>query len=496
MARTGDHNRRSGAASGAARPPIRSAPGGRAGAPLRQDHSSTRIGQPRQAHPQPRSRNQEIARVQGQRRRRHKRNYTLYYIMLALLLTVTGVILSLTVFFRVETIEISGTAVYTQQQVLDALDARTGDNLLRLNINRLEQDVRQRLIQAEEIQIKRRFPNTLSVEVTDAVVEKQILSGGVSYHISGGGRVVAIEQNAAPNIRIILGPDLRKLEPGDQLDRLKTLDEEAAASQETSSEEEYTNTRMLELISTLENEIERAGILDISMLDVSDSVNLKLLYQNRFEIRLGSSNELQDKLAMFSSVLEGGSLGLEEMGILDISDPDRCIASQNSPTLPDGAAQAGWKWLDSHLENFDEFFGYAGEAADQPAESGVLVGGEEQNTDGENPENTSGEEDTEPVSEPAFEDGSGESSDSADDGNTTSSPGYVMPQMPNIGGSSGAVQEPSVDESEPSSEPASDGEESGSSEPESAGSSETDPSSNTFSEPGYALPQMPQIGGG
>lgn len=479
MARQND-GRHSG--MGAGRPPVRSSKGGNTGAPRRPSSQAA----PRPPH----DRVRDVSHLQHQRRRRRRQNYTLYYIFLALMLTALGVILSLTVFFRVQKIEVGGTGIYSRQQVLDVLDAREGDNLLRLKLERLEENIRQRLVHAEEIDVRRKFPNTLVVEVTDAVVTEQVLSGGFSYQISSGGRIVAIEPDAVVNVRIVIGPDLRVLNEGENISRLKELDAERK-EENTKDAEAYTNTRKLELLQTLKNELDRIGIRDISMIDVSDSVSLKLLYQNRFEIRLGTSGDLQDKLAMFSSVLERGSLGLEEKGILDISDPDRCIASRELPSLPDGTEEAGWVWQGPHLENFDEFFGYGTDTP--PVESGVLVGGEEQET--------TSEPVSEPSEEPASEPSEEVSDTTSDGGDSSSKPSYVMPQRPNVGGSNAsseaASSEAASSEEEPSSEPSAPAprqEEQESSEPSEEPSAPAQESSSSVSSPGYAMPQMPSVG--
>ncbi|MDD6032790.1 MAG: FtsQ-type POTRA domain-containing protein [Oscillospiraceae bacterium] len=436
--------------------------------------------------------------MQGQRRRKHRRNYTLYYIMLAVLLTVTGVTLSLTVFFKVETIQVTGTALYSEQQVLDVLDARPGDNLLRLNLSRLERDVRQRLVQTEEVSVKRRFPNTLEVEITDAVVTRQILSGGYSYRISSGGRVVAVEPETAANIQIVLGPDLSLLQAGDELEQLRQKEQEkiAASSSDTvgGALEEGPQSKLLTALNTLSNEIEKSGLTDISALDVRDVVNLKIFYQNRFEIRLGTFSDLQDKLAMFRSVLERGSLGLEAEGVLDVSDPDRCIASQDRPGLPDGAAQAGWVWNGPHLENFDEFFGFSsgGSASGEPV-SGE-DGGEDLSGDGEDgasdgaasePDAASSDSSAEEPST-APEPESGASSEPA-----SSSGGYQMPQLPQVGGSSGTSHEPAEPDS--SAEPAASasGPDAASEDSDGAGSGDA-----SESQPGFVLPSLPQVSSG
>lgn len=474
MARSDDHAGRPGSSG---RPPVRPQ-GGRPSGPSR-GQGAPRRPQPSRQVP----RSAEISRVHSGRRRRRRHNYILYYIALAILLVTVGVTLSLNLFFKVKNIEVSGTSLYTHEQVLEALDAKQGDNLLRLKTKRLEQAVYERLVQAEKVDIRRRFPNTLSVDVTDAVVTEQIVSRGYSYQISSGGRVVSVLPDAVPNVRIVLGPEMQSLEPGDLLNELVSLDEKAAASKDKKDEEEYTNTRRLEVLAAMRNEIDRAGLMDISMVDVSDSVGLKMLYQNRFEIRLGTSSELQDKLAMFASVLDRGSLGLEEMGILDISDPDRCIASRDLPALPDGAVMAGWRWFDPHLENFDEFFGYAGGGS--PVTGGVLVGGAEQTPAGVQTPGT--------VPETAPGTSSGEGGITSGVTGDGTQPGYMMPQVPNIGGNS-SLQQEQEPSSAPADEPVSD-EGSSISENDISSSAEEEEPEEASSQPGYAMPSIPQIGG-
>lgn len=443
---------------------------------------------------QRREREQQISQLQGQRRRRRKKNYTLYYIMLAVLLTVTGVTLSLTVFFNIETIEVNGSALYSEQQVLDALDVKTGDNLLRLNLTRLGTDARQRLVAVEAVALKRRFPNTLVVEVEDAVVDRQIVSGEKSYQISEGGRIVAIEGENQPNVPVALGPDLNLLQLGDQLDSLpdKLAAKEGASEeeQEAAAQRQEEQKKLLSSMDIVFKEIESSGLWDISIVDVRDSVDLKIYYQNRFELSLGSLSELPDKLAMFQSILNNGSLGLEESGTLDITDPDRCIVSQAAPQLPVSTGLAGWNWLGPHLDDFDVFFGFA--SADAPSEP-----------EGDEPEDTNPEGDaspegdpsasgqTEPVSsEPASEPEPESSPESSSEPSNPTSGGYMLPQMPQVGGS--ASSEAATHEL--SSDP--EGDADASKAPDDSSQSQPEESSLESSEgasQGVVLPQMPQV---
>lgn len=423
-------------------------------------------------------REQAISRTHSQRRHQYKRNYTLYYIMLALLLTVTGVILSLTVFFNIETITVTGSELYTQDQVLAVLDVQPGDNLLRLNTGKLGEEVRSQLVETETVTLKRHFPNSLEVAVEDAQPAFQILWNGQSYQVSTGGRLIRIESQPVVNVLAVVGLDPSTLTPGAQLSQL---------------EEDETEAGHLTSMQIVLNAMEQSGIADISAMDFSDPINVRVYYQNRLEIRLGSFTELPDKLDMLRQVLESGGIGLEESGTADVSSPDRCITNNQAEiTLPEGLAQPGWTWTDPHSDNADQLFG--GDAAGD-AESG------EEGTDSSEPASEpasgsgEGETSSQPAAEPQSSEDTGESSES---GQATTG-GFQLPQLPGLSSSPATPESSESDTTEPAEEPSSETSSESLDPPSSTDSGgENTPESSAESSdgsPGYALPQLPGVTG-
>ncbi|MEG2597152.1 MAG: hypothetical protein RR977_01895, partial [Oscillospiraceae bacterium] len=72
-------------------------------------------------------RQEQISQTHRRRRKKKKRNFTLYYIILAVFLVIAGVTLSMTMFFNIETIQVSGSHLYTLADVTEFLDAKPGD---------------------------------------------------------------------------------------------------------------------------------------------------------------------------------------------------------------------------------------------------------------------------------------------------------------------------------------------------------------------------------
>ena len=52
--------------------------------------------------------------VAAKRKRRRKKNYALYYIILFIFIVVAGIVLSLTVFFNIDAIQVEGNSRYSR----------------------------------------------------------------------------------------------------------------------------------------------------------------------------------------------------------------------------------------------------------------------------------------------------------------------------------------------------------------------------------------------
>lgn len=272
-------------------------------------------------------RQEQIAKTQRRRRKKKKRNYTLYYIILAVFLIVAGVTLSLTVFFNIEKIEVTGSSVYTLADLDGVLDAKPGDNLLRLNTKALSEAVLQNLKKADKVEVKRVFPTTLLVKIEDGVPQTQLYYDSQYYTLSQRGRVLDISEESLPNVPIVIGPQPDGAQIGSYIDLLLENEEK-------------------DWLKILFKELEESGLNDISVVDISSTISLKLYYQNRIEIKLGSFSELDTKLAMVKAVFQNGDIGIEESGTIDISDPDKMYVDSDAELDLTGISADGWTWKD------------------------------------------------------------------------------------------------------------------------------------------------------
>lgn len=107
-----------------------------------------------------------MARRRHSNRRRRRGNFGFLYKLLSVLVICAAVVMALTLFFRVDTIEVTGTERYTEKDVIEASGIQLGDNLFLLNKYEAARSIAEQLpyIDIEDIRIRRELPDTLLID--------------------------------------------------------------------------------------------------------------------------------------------------------------------------------------------------------------------------------------------------------------------------------------------------------------------------------------------
>ncbi len=265
----------------------------------------------------PSRRETEIRRTQQSRRRKYKRNYTLYYMMFGVLLVVLGTVLSLTVFFKITEIRVEGSSVYSQSDVVSLLSVKEGNNLIRVPVKKIEEALFTQLTAADSVTVKRDLPSTLLIQIEDGEAAFQLYDEEKYYQISGKGRIIGITASPADAVGVITGISVTGGKEGDFL-------------QDVIEEEKNTD------ILILQQAFSEVGIEDISLVDLSDSLSITFFYQDRLRIDIGSFTNLNDKLLLLKETLDKGNIGVEEKGTIDLTRSDMLIFNNiKDPEFPE-----------------------------------------------------------------------------------------------------------------------------------------------------------------
>ena len=313
-------------------------------------------------------RTENIRQVQKRRRQKRKRNYTLHYILLFLFLSVTGVILSLTVFFNIETIEVQGSEIYTEDEILSYLEIQKGDNLLRIDTGKAEETLLQGLTKADSVNVSRSFPNALRVTVADGKPSAQLENAGKYYVISQSGRILSVGDAPETGSGILIsGVDLAGAAEGDYVEDVQQrLWEEASTLAEEQEQPEPEKPESIQNLKTFFAALKNAEYSKVTAVDLSDDLSLTLYWDNRIQILLGSFSELEYKLSFAKALLTEEQyaeiIGPDAVGTLDVESTSSGV--QFFPNLElqiPGDGVSVWNWDDGQPKE---------EEPEQPEESG------------------------------------------------------------------------------------------------------------------------------
>lgn len=207
---------------------------------------------------------------------------------LSVLLAAVAVVAALTLFFKVETIVVTGAGRYQAEDIIAASGVEIGDNLILLDRYRVAQRIYTALPYITGVSPKQEFPNTLNIEVTETRALAAIQGAGAYWLLSGSGKLLeAVDGPAAADYLQITG-----------------LQAEApAVSGDLALPEDspITAERLLELLSALDKEgaLDRAG-----SIDCTDQRVLVLNYDGRFRVEMYYNADFAFKIASLVKIVE------------------------------------------------------------------------------------------------------------------------------------------------------------------------------------------------
>lgn len=233
------------------------------------------------------SNNERIINRTNQRRKKIRRKKIIIRTLLGLIFLCVGVVLALTLFFNINKIVISGDKVYSDKEIIEASGIEKGDNLIFLSKSALDEEISSELAYVGSVKIKRRLPSTLEIVVTKTDAYMAVAKDGYYIILDRNGKVLEKDlETVGENIILANLGEIETINVGEII----TLKEE----------------KVFTKLNSLLEECENVGITDISMLDLSDIYNIKLVYQGRITLELGETdkNNLGSKLALGKAAID------------------------------------------------------------------------------------------------------------------------------------------------------------------------------------------------
>lgn len=258
-------------------------------------------------------REEELRRQAKRRKQRVKRrNYFAYFVMLLFIVGV-GILLSFTVFFHIETITINGNSKYTSEELLSNIEIHKKDNLFLFNASAAEKSLKSHFPYIREVKIIRSLPSEVIINITEAEPKFVFESDNKYILIDSDMRILESDLSCSPaDITKITGISLGEVIPGEKI----TCDNE-------------TNNVLIEKVihAVLNCNIGKQKYIsestppslrgNIEIIDLSDILNIEMIFNDRLTLRMGTGTELDYKLAFSKKAID--ELPVNAHGSLDLS---------------------------------------------------------------------------------------------------------------------------------------------------------------------------------
>ncbi len=235
------------------------------------------------------------------------------------LVVIIGVILSFTVLFKTEKIEVEGSNYYYDDQIIGFSNVKLQQNIFIAKMNSTPQAIIDNLAYVEDAKVDFAIPDTISITITDAVPSYYLKNGNNYLLVSAKGRI--LEQTAAlpENLPELVCGNTTQTEPGKYLD--------------------FADPSIPDILKSVAKSLADNNFTDIRGFDVSNPSAVTFDYGGRIRVNLGVPEDIDYKLrtaqAIITKKLDPNNTG-QIYGTLDVSTCNKNKMSRfiPSPTRP------------------------------------------------------------------------------------------------------------------------------------------------------------------
>ena len=255
---------------------------------------------------------------------------------------VLAIVMGMSIFFKVETVKVSGCNKYTPWDVSEASGVEIGSNLMTISRAQISGNIISNLPYVDTVRVGIILPDTVNIEITELDVVYSIQdAAGNWWLMNADGKIVeGIDTVSAKGYTQVLGVRLESPAVGQQavaqeeeLTTIPLVDPEAEAGQTDETTEPpqetldettptiavgITGAERLNTVMTVLKELSNNSITgQIDSVDVTSLSAVELWYDERFQVNLGDTNRLDYKIGALKATVS--RMETYESGELDIS---------------------------------------------------------------------------------------------------------------------------------------------------------------------------------
>lgn len=236
-----------------------------------------------------------------------------------------GVILSLTVLFKTEKIEVEGNSFYSEDQILSYANVALQSNIFVGKMTATPDKIAEKLPYVESAKVDFVVPDTIKITITDAVPSYVIMNDGKFLLISSKGRILDVVADNSSNYPVLSSSSLKNTTVGEYVS--------------------YSDENVPVILEEISDSLSKNEFKGITGIDVTNTANIKLVYDNRIAVIIGLPEDIDYKIrtamAIITEKLDPNKTGAI-YGTLDVSscsttktsrfNPNETIAVTTAPT--------------------------------------------------------------------------------------------------------------------------------------------------------------------
>ncbi len=248
----------------------------------------------------------EQRRIRIKKAKRRRRIAVFFATFLLSLIVLVS--LSLTVFFKITNFSVAGDTRYSVEEIVKSTSIKADTvNIFRCNLDGVNENIKSTLPYIDSVTIKRRLPNTLVISVKETKARLAAEYGTGYLLLNESCKILEISTDSKGLITVKC-PEALEVSEGNTI----------------GFEDELTLENLIKIIKALDN----SDLKDIKQIDVRNNNDIKLMYQNRISLVIGTTERIENKFVLaYNAIQNENEISTQEKGKLDLTIPGKAYFS-------------------------------------------------------------------------------------------------------------------------------------------------------------------------
>ncbi len=247
------------------------------------------------------------------RTRRRKRKLSAYAFVVVLLVLTVGITVCYTFLFNIDQIVLSGESeTYTALEIVEASGVRVGDNLFRIDTDKIEKNVLDNLLYVETVKVEKDFPSSIKISVTRCIPSYNIEHDSGVLLISQKGKILHDNGFYTEGIPVIYGYEPKETTVGSYIESL--------------------NENKTSVFSTMMKNFDESDEYIVSAVDMEKDYDITITYDSGMIFKMGNWGDAEYKLNLAESVMQEPTVKGKK-GMLTMIGGNQCSFRTSGQTV-------------------------------------------------------------------------------------------------------------------------------------------------------------------